>query len=370
MKEIYLDNAATTAVIPCALAAAEKAMQICYGNAGSVHGKGREASAILQSSRNIIAKTLGCDAGCITFTSGGTESTNTALRGAAAKNKHLGKHIITTAVEHDATLNTLRFLEQEGFEVTVVPPEKDGSVSLEKVVAAIREDTILMSMMGVCNETGAILPYEDAAAELKRRNSKALFHLDAVQLYCKKEINLKNIDFCSLSAHKIGGLKGSGALYIRKGLTVRPLIYGGGQENGMRSGTEAIPQIAAFAAAAEDRYSRLKESMAHYSSLKNLLLNTLRESGAFFQLNTPENSSGHIINISPCKLRSEVLIRILSDKGIFVSGGSACARGKKSHVLSAMKVSPKNIDAALRVSFCPETSEEDVLAFCNAFSEM
>ena len=182
MREIYLDNAATTAVIDCAMAAAEKAMQICYGNAGSVHGKGRDASALLSECRKTVADTLKVDPSCITFTSGGTESINTALRGGAFKNKHLGKHIITTAVEHDATLNTLRSLEQEGFELTIVSPEKDGSVSLDKLVSAIREDTILMSVMGVCNETGAILPYAEAAAELKRRNSKALFHLDLASL--------------------------------------------------------------------------------------------------------------------------------------------------------------------------------------------
>ncbi|MBR3865371.1 MAG: cysteine desulfurase [Clostridia bacterium] len=370
MKEIYLDNAATTAVIPEALSAAENAMQVCYGNAGSVHDKGRQAGALLNECRKTVAAAMGVDSGCVTFTSGGTESINTALRGAAFKNKHLGKHIITSAVEHDATLNTLRSLEQEGFEVTVIAPEKDGSVSLEKIVSAIREDTILMSLMGVCNETGAFLPYAEAAAELKKRNSKALFHLDAVQLFCKAEMDLKNVDFCSVSAHKIGALKGSGALYIKKGLVIRPLIYGGGQESGMRSGTEAIPQIAAFAAAAKKRSEALSESIAHYGKLKKLLLDTIKASGVYFELNTPENSSGHIINISPCKLRSEVLIRILSDKGIYVSGGSACARGKKSHVLSAMKVSPKNIDAALRVSFCPETSDADVLAFCDAFAKL
>lgn len=370
MREIYLDNAATTAVIPVALKAAENAMQVCYGNAGSVHDKGRQAGALLSECRKTVATAMGVETSCVTFTSGGTESINTALKGAAFKNKHLGKHIITSAVEHDATLNTLRALEQEGFEVTVIAPERDGSVSLDRIVSAIREDTILMSLMGVCNETGAFLPYSQAAAELKRRNPKALFHLDGVQLFCKATMNLKDVDLCSVSAHKIGALKGSGALYIRKGLVIRPLIYGGGQEGGMRSGTEAIPQIAAFAAAAKERSEALAQSIQHYGELKKLLLNTLCESGVPFELNTPEYSSAHIVNISPCKLRSEVLIRILSEKNIYVSGGSACARGKKSHVLSAMKVSPKNIDAALRVSFCPETSKDDVLEFCKAFASL
>ena len=364
MREIYLDNAATTRVIPEAREAALNAMDVCYGNPGSVHSKGREASALLAACRKKVAAAIGAPEGCVTFTSGGSESINTALSGAAFKNKHLGKHIITTQIEHDATLNTLRRLEQDGFEVTYVAPRRDGSVSLDSLCAAMREDTILMSLMGVCNETGALLPVSEAAAALKKINPKALVHMDAVQLFCKREMSLRDIDLCSFSAHKIGALKGSGALYIRSGLKLRPLIYGGNQEGGMRSGTEAMPQIAAFAAAAERRAGALRESIAHYEKLKKLLIDTLGEKGVYFELNTPENSSAHVVNISLCKLRSEVLIRMLSDKGIYVSGGSACAKGKKSHVLSAMRLSPKNIDAALRISFCPENTEQDVLDLC------
>ena len=370
MREIYLDNAATTVVIPEALAAAQNAMTTCYGNPGSVHAKGRQASALLTASRKAVADAIGCEESCLIFTSGGSESINTALRGAAFKNKHLGKHIITTQIEHDATLNTLRQLEQEGYEVTYVAPQRDGSITLESLTSAMREDTILMSLMGVCNETGAILPVNQAAKALKAINPKALVHMDAVQLFCKREMDLSDIDLCSFSAHKIGALKGSGALYIKKGLKLRPLIYGGNQEGGMRSGTEAMPQIAAFAAAAQKRAGALRDSIAHYDALKKQLLDTLREMGVHFELNSPDDSSSHVVNISLCKLRSEVLIRMLSDKGIFVSGGSACAKGKKSHVLSAMRLSPKNIDAALRISFCPENTSEDVAALCDAIAAL
>ena len=370
MREIYLDNAATTVVIPEALAAAQDAMTTCYGNPGSVHAKGRQAAALLTASRKAVASAIGCEESCLIFTSGGSESINTALRGAAFKNKHLGKHIITTQIEHDATLNTLRQLEQEGYEVTYVAPQKDGSVKLEDITSAMRRDTILMSLMGVCNETGALLPVNAAAKALKNINPKALVHMDAVQLFCKREMDLSDIDLCSFSAHKIGALKGCGALYIKKDLKLRPLIYGGNQEGGMRSGTEALPQIAAFAAAAQKRAGALKESIEHYNSLKKQLLDTLRDMGVRFELNSPENSSSHVVNLSICKLRSEVLIRMLSDKGIYVSGGSACAKGKKSHVLSAMRLSPKNIDAALRISFCPETTAEEVSCFCAALAEL
>ena len=367
---IYLDNAATTAVIPEALNAAEYAMTEAFGNASSVHEMGREAGKLLADSRKTLAELLSVEPQTLFFTSGGTESINTAILGAAYKNKHLGKHIVSTAIEHDATLNTIRELKADGFEVTLIPPQKDGSVLLSDIENAIRPDTVFMSLMGVCNETGALLPYDEAAKTLHAKNPRALFHLDAVQLFCKRPLSLENVDLCSFSGHKIGGLKGSGMLYIRKGLTIRPVFQGGGQESNMRSGTEAIPQIAAFSAAAKKRYAKLPETVERFDKLKSLLLNTLNASGIKYALNSPEVASSHIVNISPCVLRSEVLIRMLSDRGIFVSGGSACSRGKKSHVLTAMKKPADNIDAALRVSFCPENTENDVLAFCKALCEV
>ena len=364
--EHYLDNAATTAVLPCAREAALAAMEQ-FGNPGSLHAKGAAARKTLDDSRKALAAALGCKPGCVTFTSGGSESTNTALRGAVQKNKHLGKHLVSTQIEHDATLNTLKALQNQGFEVTLVAPEMDGSVSVEAIRAALRPDTIAVSLMAVCNETGAILPLREAKAAMKQICPKALLHVDAVQAFCKIDLPMEIVDLMSLSAHKLGGLKGSGALYVREGLQLQPLIFGGNQENGLRSGTEAMPQIAAFAAAAAERMANFRENCAKMAALRDKLMGEARKMGC--QINTPANCAPHIVNLSPCAGRSEVYIRVLSDQGIYVSGGSACGRGKKSHVLTAMRVSGKNADAALRVSLCPENTQEDIDAFVAALAE-
>jgi len=364
--EHYLDNAATTSVLPCARDAAVKAMEE-FGNPGSLHAKGTAARKVLDDSRKALAAALGCKASCVTFTSGGSESTNTALRGAVHKNRHLGKHIVSTQIEHDATLNTLKALQNQGFEVTLVAPEQDGSIRAEAIAAALREDTIVVSLMAVCNENGAILPVREAAAAMKRICPKALLHVDAVQAFCKVELPMGVIDLMSLSAHKLGGLKGSGALYVRDGLHLQPLIYGGNQENGLRSGTEAMPQIAAFGAAAAERMANFKENCEKMTALRDKLRAEAERLGC--EINSPENGAPHILNLSPCVGRSEVYIRVLSDQGIYVSGGSACSRGKKSHVLTAMRVSGKNADAALRVSLCPETTEADIDAFVAALEQ-
>ena len=364
--EHYLDNAATTAVLPCAREAAIAAMEE-FGNPGSLHAKGTAARKVLDDSRKALAAALGCKPACVTFTSGGSESTNTALRGAAHKNRHLGKHIVSTQIEHDATLNTLKALQNQGFEVTLVAPEMDGSVSAEAIRAALRPDTAVVSLMAVCNETGAILPLREAKAAMKQICPKALLHVDAVQAFCKIELPMDIIDLMSLSAHKLGGLKGSGALYVREGLQLQPLIYGGNQESGLRSGTEAMPQIAAFAAAAGERMANFRENCEKMTALRDQLIAAAEKLGC--KINTPANCAPHIVNLSPCVGRSEVYIRVLSDRGIYVSGGSACSRGKKSHVLTAMRVSGKNADAALRVSLCPETSEADIDAFVAALAD-
>lgn len=364
--EHYLDNAATTAVLPRAREAALSAMDQ-FGNPGSLHAMGQRARKLLEDSRGRVAAALGVKPGCIIFTSGGSESTNTALRGAAHRLRHLGRHIVSTAIEHDATLNTLKALQSQGFEVTLAAPERDGSVTAEAIRAALRPDTVLVSLMAVCNETGAVLPIREAKAAMAQVCPGALLHVDAVQAFCKIPLPVDCIDLMSLSAHKIGGLKGSGALYVREGLHLTPLIYGGNQENGLRSGTEAMPQIAAFAAAAEERTVRFAENTAHMAALRDRLLAGARALGC--EINTPADCAPHIVNLSPCVGRSEVYIRVLSDRGIYVSGGSACSRGKKSHVLTAMRVSGKNADAALRVSLCPESMEEDADAFLAALDQ-
>ncbi len=364
--EHYLDNAATTAVLPAAREAAIRAMEE-FGNPGSLHALGTRARKVLEDSRKAIADALGVKPACITFTSGGSESTNTALRGAAHKNRHVGRHIVSTLIEHDATLNTLKALQSQGWEVSLVAPEMDGSVTVEAIRAALRPDTAVVSLMAVCNETGAVLPIREAAQAIRQICPKALLHVDAVQAFCKVELPMEVIDLMSLSAHKLGGLKGSGALYVRPGLQLQPLIYGGNQENGLRSGTEAMPQIAAFAAAATQRMAHFAENTEKMAALRDQLIVCAREMGC--RINTPALCAPHIVNLSPCVGRSEVYIRVLSDRGVYVSGGSACSRGKKSHVLTAMRVSGKNADAALRVSLCPETSEEDINAFLSALSD-
>lgn len=364
---IYFDNAATTAPIPEAVAAAMAAMGDIFGNPSSLHEEGRKARELLESARNEVALSLGCAPDRVFFTSGGSESINTAIRGAALKNKHLGRRIVSTAIEHDAVLNTLRELKNEGFEVVLIPPERDGTINADRVLEAVTADTALVSMQGINNETGAVLPCAQVAAEYKRICPNGLFHLDGVQNFLKRPMTLENVDLASVSAHKIGGLKGCGALYIKKGLTLRPMIYGGGQEKGMRSGTEGMPQIAAFGAACKVRLESMEKNAAHMAEIKSFIIKTAKDKG--WAVNTPENSADHIVNLSTCKGRSEVYIRVLSDEGIYVSGGSACARGKASHVLEAMRLPKKNIDAALRVSLCPESRMEDAAIFCEALDK-
>lgn len=364
--EYYLDNAATTAVIPAAKAAALAAMEE-FGNPGSLHAAGTRARTILDDSRRALAEALGCGSSFITFTSGGSESTNTALRGAASRQKHLGRHIVSTMVEHDATLNTLRELKNQGFEVTLVAPETDGRVTPEAIRAALRPDTILVSLMAVCNETGAILPLRETKQAMREICPQAWLHADAVQGFCKIPLPMESIDLMSLSAHKIGALKGCGALYLRDTVRIPPLIFGGNQENGLRSGTEAMPQIAAFGAAARERMAHFEEHTVYMAALRDRLIAGARALG--YTVNSPAAGAPHIVNLSPCRGRSEVYIRALSDRGIYVSGGSACSRGKKSHVLTAMRLPGKNVDAALRVSFCPETPEDAPDVFLAALKE-
>lgn len=366
---IYLDNAATAMPLPLAVKAASEAMSECFGNPSSLHHMGRQAAKLLEESRASVAAALGCKPGNIIFTSGGTEAANTAIMSAALKSQRR-RHIISTAVEHEATLSVLGELKtRHGCDITLVPPDKDGTVSASSVLEAVGPNTALIAMQAVNNETGAIMPYAQVADAINVAKAKPLFFLDAVQGLLRLQLRLENIDFAAVSAHKIGGIKGCGALYCASPAGLRPLHLGGGQENNLRSGTEAMPAIAAFGEACRVRLQGFASGTAHMAALKAALPGLLREAGVRFVINSPENAAPHIINISPHKGRSEVYIRVLSDAGICISGGSACKRGKRSHVLEAMHLPAGVIDSALRVSLSPENTMEELEAFARALAK-
>jgi cysteine desulfurase len=352
---IYLDNAATTKPSPEAVAAAEHAMTVCWGNPSASYKPGRDAKALLEAARASVARALGGKTEEVIFTSGGTEADNQALIGAATKQRHRGRHIISSLTEHEAVLETLKYLKAEGYDVTLLPPEKDGVVSLSAVEAALREDTIMISLMLVNNETGAINPVTQVSSMLKDRGSMALLHTDAVQAFKKIPFSVRTLgaDLVTVSAHKIHGIKGAGALWIRNGVKLNPFIYGGGQEGGSRSGTEAGPAIAAFGAAASIEFNK------NYAPLRQILVNELPE--AVF---IGEGTAAHINCLALHGCKAEVLASYLDSIGICVSRGSACAKGRRSHVLTAMGLKPEIIDAALRVSFSEYTTEEEVYTFC------
>lgn len=368
---IYLDHAATSPVCPEAVEAALHAMTQVFGNPSSLHHFGTAAAAALAEHRRQIATVLGALPEELFFTSGGTEGDNWAIRIATQLKRRHGKHIITTAIEHSAILEPLRALEQEGYEVSYLQPDKTGHISVSQVEEALRKDTILVSMMLVNNETGALLPVRETADLLRRRKSEALLHSDAVQAFLKIPFSPQSlgVDLLSISAHKIGGMKGCGALYVKKGLKISPLIMGGGQEQGLRSGTEATPQIAAFASACTLGARHVEEHLSKLSDLKAYAL-------AQLQAAIPElvvvsvGDAPHICAVSLPGYPSQMLVRSLSDRDICVSSGSACHKGKPSHVFAAMKLHRKILMGILRFSFSAETTKQDMDALCQALSEI
>ena len=367
---IYLDNAATTRPCPEAVEAMEGALRECWGNPSATHGPGRAARTLLEDSRKAVMSALGAKSGSLIFTSGGTEADNQALKGAARLMRRVGKHLISSQAEHDAVLKTLEELSGEGWEVTLLPPDEYGRVPLSALEEALREDTALVSLMLVNNETGGINDIPAVKELLRRRGSAALLHTDAVQAFGKLPMNPKALgaDLITLSSHKIGGPKGAGALWVREGLRFPALIQGGGQEGGLRSGTEAMPAIAGFGAAARAAGSRNpREESLRFISLRNALAGALPE--AVLIGRDSDACAGHICCVSFPGARAEVLQNWLDSRGICVSRGSACARGRRSHVLTAMGLSPAFIDGALRVSFSPETTEEEVLEFARQVRE-
>lgn len=365
----YLDHSATTFVLPEAAEAACRVMTQQFGNPSSVHKMGIEASGILEDARRSVASLMGADPSEITFTSCGTEAINTAVFGAAHR-RGRGKHIVTTAIEHSATLNACRRLEQEGYEVTYLEPDEGGHISVADLRAALRPDTVLLTCMLVNNEVGTILPVKEFGKLLRKKCPNALFHIDAVQGLARIPIKprLWNADLLSVSGHKIGAPKGIGALYIRKGVHIAPLLYGGGQERGLRPGTEPLPNIAAFGTACRLRASCIEQNAARVSELADYLENQLAQRFPWaVQNGSPDLPYVRNYSFPGCK--SEVLLRVLEMHEVYVSSGSACNKGRASHVLAAMKLPHERIDSALRISFSPSNTEADIDALLDAVAE-
>ena len=366
---IYLDNAATTAVCPEAAEAALDAMTVHYGNPSSTHRLGREAKKILDGSRAKIARALGCAAEELYFTSCGSEGDNWAIVRGAEYNARRGKHVISSTVEHSAVLKSLEYLEAHGYEVTRLKPQPDGSISAESVLAALRPDTCLVTLMLVNNETGAVTDIAGIAKAVKAQNSNTLVHTDAVQAFLKVPFSAKTLgaDMITVSGHKIHAPKGIGALYIRKGLNLPPYIMGGGQENNKRAGTESLPLIAAFGAAAETAWKDFPSYGLRLAALRGHVIERLTAENE--QLLVLGGGAPQILSISLPGWRSEVLMNWLEAKDIFVSKSSACKKGGRSSVLEEMGLSAPVIDGALRVSFSRFTTLDEADAFCDALRE-
>lgn len=367
--EIYLDNSATTRI--CS-EAAEKMIYIInnvYGNPSSLHSKGLEAEHEITAARRAVAYSLGVSDKEIFFTSGGTEANNLAVFGAARARRRRGNKIVTTAVEHSSVFESCKALENEGFEVEYLTPGEDGCISEKQLFDAIDENTVLVTVMLVNNETGAIFPVECIRKIVEEKNSPALIHCDAVQAYGKTAVKPYKIgcDLLTVSAHKIHGPKGSGALFVKKGVFIKPIIYGGEQEMKLRPGTEALPLICGFGAAAasigdvRENYLRMWK-LRDYAARKLLAIGGVR-------LNSPANSLPCILNVSAVGVRSETMLHFLEKKNIYISSGSACAKGKKSHVLSAMGLPEERQDSALRISFSKYSTEEEIDELARAIEE-
>jgi cysteine desulfurase len=363
--EAYLDNSATTA---CSEKAAEMVMQVLtkdYGNPSSLHNKGIEGENFVRDARRIIAKTLKVKEKEIYFTSGGTESNNLAIVGYAMANQRAGKHIISTPFEHPSVGNPLAFLEEQGFEVSYLHVDRQGHIEIKELEDLIREDTILVSMMHVNNEIGVVLPIEEAGKVIKAKNPKCAFHVDAIQSYGKFKILPERIgvDMLSVSGHKIHGPKGSGFLYVNGKIKIKPEILGGGQEWGLRSGTQNTPAIAGLGVAAAEMYDHLEENREHLFQLRDHFIEEVTKIDGV-SVNGPlgHDAAPQIVSVSVQSVRAEVLLHALEDKEIYVSAGSACSSNKPSisKTLQAIHLDPNLLDSTVRFSFSVHTTMEEI----------
>ena len=363
--QAYLDNSATTQCSKRATDLMVKLLTEDFGNPSSMHMKGVEAERYIKEAKEKIAKTLKIEEKEIVFTSGGTESNNMALIGAALANKRAGNHIITTSIEHASVSATTAYLEELGFRVTYLKVDSDGIISLEELQGAVTDETILVSLMMVNNEMGAVEPIEEAVKVIKTKNPKTLVHVDAIQAYGKYRIYPKKIgvDMLSVSGHKIHGPKGVGFLFIKDKVKVKPLIYGGGHQKGMRSGTENVPGVAALAEAAVEIYEDFDKKIDHIYALKARFIEGLQGmDGVSVNGKTGRDSAPQIVSVSIEGVRSEVMLHTLEDRGIYVSAGSACSSNKPavSATLTAIGLKKNLLDSTIRFSFCVNTTEEEI----------
>ena len=363
--ESYLDHSATT---PCSKAAAQKMVELLtmdFGNPSSLHLKGVAAENYMNEAKKKIAKTLKVEEKELIFTSGGTESNNIAIIGAALANKRSGMHLITTSIEHASVANPFAYLAENGFEVTYLSVDRDGIISLEELRNAIRPDTILVSIMHVNNEIGALQPIEEAGKVIKAVNPKTLFHVDAIQSYGKMTIHPKKIgvDLLSVSGHKIHGPKGSGFLFIKDKTKIKPLVHGGGQQKGMRSGTENVPAIAGLGVAVEEMYQNLEAHRVHLYALRDYFIAQVETiPGVTVNGRKDHNSAPHIVSVSIAGVRAEVILHTLEDRNIYVSAGSACSSNKPavSHTLQSIGLKKELLDSTIRFSFSIHTTLEEL----------
>lgn len=367
--EVYLDNAATTRVCPEAADIAYKTMLETYGNPSSTHTKGREAKAVLDNARKQLAAALDCAPGEVYFTSCGSEGDNWAIINGAESMRRKGLHIISSEVEHDAVRKSMDELKRRGFEVTMLKPESDGSISPEAVAAALRPDTVLVSLMMANNETGAVTDIAAVAKALKKAKSIALLHTDAVQGFMKVPFSAKRLgaDMITVSGHKIHAPKGIGALYIKTGVKIKPYIMGGAQESGLRAGTEAMPQIAAFGKACELAKASMNDATERMAQLRQYAAGRI-------VAEMPEaviigGGAPHILSVSLPGWRSEVLMNFLEARSVFVSRSSACKKGGRSHVLEAMGLPAEVIDGAVRISLSRYTTKDELDELCSALKD-
>lgn len=367
---IYLDNAATTKPCGEAVSAAVDAMTENYGNPSSLHRAGLDAQLAVDKARKAIAASIGADSSEIYFTSGATESNNLALRGISAAYGRKRRKIVISSVEHASVDETASALEKNGFEIVRISPRDDGRFYADDFISACDENTCLVSMMLVNNETGYIMPVRETFMAVKRSFPEIITHCDCVQGYMKLPIKAASLgaDLISLSAHKIHGVKGVGAIYIKKGVRVIPIVTGGKQEKGIRSGTESVPLIAAFGAAVDKFRPTIAERYERVSQLKAHLLGKIGgiENVA---VNSPSDGSPYVINISAVGKRSEIMLHFLESKGIYVSSGSACSKGQQSGVLGEFGISGKRADGAVRISITAQTTEEELDEFAEALAE-